>query len=372
MKVLLVEDETLVRRFIKSLIDWEANGFMIAGEASNGEEAWSILEKHPIDIVLTDIRMPALNGFELIKRIREKQLPCEVVILSSYDDYEYVRTALKLQVSDYVHKATISEQELLDTLKQAKGDWLQRQEQLLYDQSVNQSTLSRRSVVASKLLTMALDGITDRSYLELMSGSLAVWKESFHAALVGQSEHAMDIEQAEGDLIMLSYGGDWVIAGQHGVKEFILKQKLEQTSVTSRSPVTLQEWPSVYASLKRELEERMDKQEQARAFHVSVREALLYIEEHYMDELTLEVMSEQVHVSTAYFSRLFQKETKQTFTDYLTHTRIGRAKLLLLQTDLPVYDIAERVGYRNSRYFLKLFKETVGLTPTVFRESEAR
>ena len=87
-----------------------------------------------------------------------------------------------------------------------------------------------------------------------------------------------------------------------------------------------------------------------------------------MDELTLETMSEQVHVSTAYFSRLFQKETGVTFTAYLTNLRLQQAKHLLLHSELPVYEIAERAGYRNTRYFMKLFKETVGYTPTEFRE----
>src|SRR5690606_36493372 len=92
-----------------------------------------------------------------------------------------------------------------------------------------------------------------------------------------------------------------------------------------------------------------------------------YLQSHYMDEITLELMSEQVHVSPAYFSRLFMKETGRTFTDYLTALRLERAQSLLLETNWTVNDVAERVGYRNTKYFLKLFKDAHGQTPTEFR-----
>ncbi|MDF2958957.1 MAG: hypothetical protein K0S39_692 [Paenibacillus sp.] len=370
MKVLLVEDEILVRRFIKTLIDWEANGFSVAGEASNGEEAWEFLENQGADIVLTDIRMPVLNGFELIGRIRDKQLPCGVIILSSYDDFEYVRNALKFHVSDYVHKAAVSGSELLDSLKQAKRDWLSRHEQLLYDRPLSRHSLSRKGTVAANILTRTLERSTDQSYLKLLSESLMFWNEPFHVALADKSGSEAITEQGNGEIVMFPYGGHWIIAGKHAVKEFAAGQNPEAVTVYSENTVSLAEWPAIYETLKQELAELLQKQDQTSMLHVSIREAVAYIQEYFKDELTLEVISDHVHVSPAYFSRLFQKETGKTFTDYLTEIRINRAKSLLQRTALPVYDIAERVGYRNSRYFLKLFKETVGLTPTEFRDKK--
>ncbi|TBL81126.1 response regulator transcription factor [Paenibacillus thalictri] len=368
MKVLLVEDETLVRRFIKTLIHWEANGFTVVGEASNGEEAWELLQHHAVDIVLTDIRMPALNGFELIERIRGCRLPCEVIVLSSYDDFDYVRNALKLHVSDYVHKATVSGEELLDSLNRAKRDWLNRHEQMLYDRSLAQQMISRKATVAAGLLTQLLEQGADRDYLELLGEQLSIWKEPFQAALLSGDESVIAAEQAEGDIVMFPYEEYWIIAGKHGVKEFAEKRSPGCPAVYSEEAIRLAQWPDLYRKLKWELAEHLRKQDHLSALHVSIREAVEFIEAHYMDEITLELISDRVHISSAYFSRLFQKETGYTFTDYVTSIRINRAKAYLLQTKLPVYDIAERVGYRNSKYFLKLFKETVGYTPTEFRE----
>lgn len=369
MRVLLVEDETIVRRFIKSLIDWEAHGYTVAAEASNGEDAWSILASEPIDIVLTDIRMPVMSGFELIERIAGDGLACEVVILSSYDDYQHVRTALKLNVSDYVHKATISETELLDCLNKAKADWLKRQEQglAMAGRAVGGQwqALSREGVVAANLLAKALDGEPDLRYLTLVNDGLARWNEPFQVALSYVADPDACSPHEDGDLIAFPYVDCWIIAGQEGVAEYAAR--CGTSAVQHERRITYREWPAVFASLHQELEERVEEWRQSRSFHASIRQAVSYLHDHYMDELTLETMSEQVHVSTAYFSRLFQKETGVTFTAYLTNLRLQQAKHLLSQTEYPVYEIAEKVGYRNTRYFMKLFKEAVGSTPTEFR-----
>ncbi len=371
MKVLLVEDETLVRRFIRTLINWEVNGFSIVGEASNGEEAWDILKTQSVDIVLTDIRMPVLSGFELIELINDKGLSCEVVILSSYDDFEYVRTALRLRVCDYVHKATISELELQDCLNKARRDWLSRQEQTIINRSVSQSVLSRKGVVAAGLLSMALNDNEEFNYLELIGEHLSIWNVPFQVSLANTSNSLRISELEDGCILVFAYEECWIIAGYQGVKEFIEAQS-DVLAVHSKRPISFAEWPEIYLILKRELEERLQHQVEDQTLHTSVRKAIAHIQEHYMDELTLEMMGEHVHISPAYLSRLFQRETGTTFTDYLTTIRINQAKYLLSHTDFPAYAIAERVGYRNSRYFLKLFKETVGSTTTEYRDKIAR
>ncbi|MFC4598138.1 helix-turn-helix domain-containing protein [Cohnella hongkongensis] len=369
MNVLLVEDETIVRRFIKSLIDWEAHGFTIAGEAANGEEAWKLLSSEPIDIVLTDIRMPVLSGFELIERISAGGLGCEVVILSSYDDFEYVRTALKLNVSDYVHKATISDEELLGCLNKAKSDWLKRQEQAIAmsGRTAGGQSLSRRAVVAASLLKMALDDEADERYLKLLSEGLSHWNEPFRAALAYVPADTIAEAFEEEGVLSFGYEDCRIVAGFEDGKAAAASRPSE-AFVCCEHPVAFSEWPAAYASLRRQLEERMEEVRHSRSLHGSIRQAVDYLQAHYMDELTLETVCERVHMSGAYFSRLFQRETGVTFTAYLTRLRLQEAKRLLQHTELPVYEIAERSGYRNTRYFMKLFKETVGHTPTEYRE----
>jgi two-component system response regulator YesN len=367
MKVLLVEDETIVRRFLRSLIDWEAHGYTIIGEAANGEEAWKLLLNTTVDIVLTDIRMPVLNGFELIERIGAHGLPCEVVILSSYDDFEYVRTALKLNVSDYVHKATISDAELLGCLQKAKADWLKKQAMRITEQS----GAGHQTALAVNLLKMALGSEADPQYTAELSKGLGLWHEPFHVALIA-SDDAPELEADEEDqVVTFPFDKHWIVAGK-SLDKPLAAWDADAIVVRYACAIAFADWPDVHAALKRELEQRVTEQDESRSFHASIRQALGYLQQHYRDDLTLEVMSEQVHVSPAYFSRLFQKETGVTFTQYLTQLRLQHAKSMLAQTEWPVYDIAERVGYRNTKYFMKLFKETIGCTPTEYREQLAK
>jgi Response regulator containing CheY-like receiver domain and AraC-type DNA-binding domain len=119
-KVLLVDDEMLVRANIKMLLDWENQGFLICAEASNGEEALRMVEKYRPDIIITDIKMPGMDGYQLSEIICEKQRNIKMIILSNYDDFEYVRGTLKNGAVDYILKHNLSKEVLLDSLNRAK------------------------------------------------------------------------------------------------------------------------------------------------------------------------------------------------------------------------------------------------------------
>lgn len=92
-----------------------------------------------------------------------------------------------------------------------------------------------------------------------------------------------------------------------------------------------------------------------------------YIQEHYAEELTLNVLSERFYVSPVYLSRLFKKKTGINFVEYLTHIRMEKARAYLTGTRHKVYHIAEMIGYENPRYFARLFKEETGCTPQEYR-----
>jgi len=112
--VLIVDDEILVRLSLKTLIPWSENGFRIVGEAQNGLEALALLEQEECHIVLTDIRMPDMDGLELISRIRRQWPQTKCVILSNHNDFEYVQQALRLGAVDYLLKLAWVPEELLD------------------------------------------------------------------------------------------------------------------------------------------------------------------------------------------------------------------------------------------------------------------
>lgn len=116
-KVLLVDDEVFARKGLKNLIDWEDLGYTVSGEAENGEEALAVMESSEPDLVITDIRMPVLNGLELIRAVREKrQSDYAFIVVSGYDEFKYAQQAVRYGVHDYILKP-IDEEELKATLR---------------------------------------------------------------------------------------------------------------------------------------------------------------------------------------------------------------------------------------------------------------
>lgn len=96
----------------------------------------------------------------------------------------------------------------------------------------------------------------------------------------------------------------------------------------------------------------------------------IWIANHYMQDVSLDHAAEAMGMSTFYFSRMFRASYNQTFLEYLTVYRINRAVALLEQTDIPVREIAPRVGYADANYFTKVFKRHTGVTPTAYRQQE--
>lgn len=110
-KILIVEDEVLVRCGLRSMVNWEKLGLDVIGDASNGKEALEIYEKEKPDIVMTDIKMPVMDGLELIEKIREQDQSTRIVLLTCYEEFSYLMRAMKLGVSDYILKLKMKQKQ---------------------------------------------------------------------------------------------------------------------------------------------------------------------------------------------------------------------------------------------------------------------
>ena len=104
IKVFLVEDEMVIRRGIKNSIDWEKEGYIFCGEASDGELAYPMIIKEKPDILITDIRMPFMDGLELCKLVKKELPNIKILILSGYDEFDYAKEAIRLGVTEYLLK----------------------------------------------------------------------------------------------------------------------------------------------------------------------------------------------------------------------------------------------------------------------------
>lgn len=116
-KILIADDEPIVRLGFKSLLNWEEHNMEISFEASNGKQALELIKAHrDIDLLITDINMPLMDGLELIEEVEKLENPPSVVVLSAYDDYDLVRRAFKLGIRDYILKFKMNSSDILSLL----------------------------------------------------------------------------------------------------------------------------------------------------------------------------------------------------------------------------------------------------------------
>ena len=132
-KVLIADDEKIIRMGLMQIIDWEGMGFTIAGQAANGSEALSFIEKENPDVVLIDIRMPKLHGLDAIKTARERGFTGKVIVLSGFSDFEYAQTAISYGVMAYLTKP-VDREKLIGVLEKAKSEMdTEREEKEIHD-----------------------------------------------------------------------------------------------------------------------------------------------------------------------------------------------------------------------------------------------
>ncbi|MDD4493148.1 MAG: response regulator [Eubacteriales bacterium] len=165
-EVLIVDDELLVREGIKNSIDWEKNNFNIPKEAYNGSEAWNIIEASPIDVVITDIKMPGMDGIELIRKIRQLSKSIEIIILSCYNDFHYVQEALKLGACDYLFKLDMLSEDILKALQKA------------VERIMNQQSASNRIKALQKTISENISVAKEAFIIDMINGK-KVSREEF-------------------------------------------------------------------------------------------------------------------------------------------------------------------------------------------------
>jgi two-component system response regulator YesN len=121
-KVLIIDDEFLVCNYLRQLIDWEAQGYTIVGQAANGREAIEKVKELKPELIFLDINMPEMDGIEFIRYLMSEHSGIKVIILSSYSDYHYVRETMKFGACDYLLKHELQPQGLIRILRQLNGE----------------------------------------------------------------------------------------------------------------------------------------------------------------------------------------------------------------------------------------------------------
>jgi two-component system response regulator YesN len=511
-RVLLVDDEAMARKGLRATFDWEGCGFKVVGEASNGQKAMPWIEKQDVDILITDIAMPIMDGLELTRLTREKCPWVKVVLLSCHSDFDYVREGIRLGASDYLLKPTLELEELQKILEKIKQQIINEKEQLdlmqehrdqdkrmqlekiiikwvagemLPGEPISLAWLTEgyRVIVTSfdvqyscdqrkeeGLLGIIIQDAQNLFYKEFRQGiafrmcadqlvlilpcsptetiqshceKIEMYRDRMkHQGFVftmGMSNVNVDLIhlrqaylEAKKAMRLRFYhgpGGLYIVPpspppssiGSNYFAEAILQLKkliMEGNNDAAGHCLKglLRQWTYEYKTPEEVLNEAKEiiwlfyicKEGSIRAieqiemlnqatsaseicsilwdnfeslwniFHTEiegdhsfhqriVHAALEFIDAHYTEMISLQDIADHVSISKNYFSELFKKVTGENFIDYLIHLRVNHAKQLLNSTTLKIYEVAQMSGFNDVKYFSKLFKKIVHMSPADFR-----
>lgn len=249
-KLLLVDDEPIIMKGIRSFVDFEALCISDVFEASNGEMALEIFKTHLPDLILADINMPKLNGLDFSIAAKSIKPDVKIALVTGYDYFDYALTALKHGIDDYVLKP-VSRTDIQETLQKL-------------------------------------------------------------------------IEKSKAD--------------QNNAEVTRLVQQIIRTSSTS-------EEPGYKTKIQNEIDLNLSN-----------------------IEFSLTYLAKQMSLSTSYLSTLFKTLYGTTFQHHMLTTRLDRAKILLLSTDMKIYEIATAVGFDDPNYFSATFKKKFAFSPNQFKE----
>ncbi len=376
-RLLLADDEPLVLENLLTMMPWEEMGCTIVGTAEDGEEALDTVKTQEIDLVISDIRMPGMDGLELFRSVQELNNPPLLIALTGYDEFEYAQRALRLGIFDYI-------------LKPIDYGYLRRAVEKAIDQRSVEKTGANEPVIAD--LRALLGGqkppnderLPWAAYSILLTRSeelLTRFEEGRMGAFLREAkENVSELMylslEPEFSLFLLCCDDAHLKADARlGVAEKLSAHlRLTAPLVPSRLLSDAAELSSAYDATRNELDHlHREGGSWLQTWNRDERHALVaqrvgkLIEQEYQRDLVVREVAEALGVSVSYLSESVRQVFDATFVELLTSVRLEHARKALLQTEASVAQIAAMVGYRDYRYFARVFRERSGLTPSDYR-----
>lgn len=332
--LMVVEDDTFILEDISAIVERETEGYRLV-TASNGKQGLHKFQQFRPLIVITDVRMPAMDGLEMMARIKKQDPYVQFLILSAYDDFASVQAALRQGAKDYLLKQDIT----------------------------------------PELLTGKLAAIRE-SLDEQVAFALNAVKNRIYELIAAPADDPRKLqEQLEGILRLGGYLPDELLLGP--ARQFALRL-MEERGMEVPEQEGGQEDPRAFFDALRVYLAGLGKSPRyLRSSGLespepeTVSKARAYMEAHFQDpDLSVQDVARIVGISYGRLGVLFREKVGCTINDYLTELRIREAKRLLCTGDYKIYEVAERVGYRSSQYFSYAFHQRTGQSPNHYRKGE--
>ncbi|MDY3929439.1 MAG: response regulator [Clostridia bacterium] len=400
--LLIVDDEIATCRFLERFIGEKIDDINVVAAMKNGEEAVGFLKNNNVDIILSDIRMPKMDGIELAKYVHENKPDIKVILMSAYNEFSYAQEAFRYNVFYYLLKA-IDTDELKDVItrvkKVLKAQSLSRKDDIFevrerfiddvisgnFDINKYQGNLGGRLLVASDIndINFGIYTIKFDDFEKCLRDKANYGFDSFKVSISRIIEYTTEytwvfyIEKKMEELLLIT-GTDRKINRindiftercsnelsqvlcQNVYIEFVLECKLAELACKLREPKRIET-----------INEEVRSNSLGRDKEKIIREALLYMNQNYDKDISRDDIAKQVFLSGAYFGRIFKNYFGISVNEYLLRIRMNKA-IELLTSNEKIVNIYSQLGYNNDRHFRRVFYMYTGYSPSEYRKKVLR
>ena len=408
-KLMVVDDEFIVRVGIRSIVNWEDYGYTIIADASSGEEALEKISLHHPDIVLADLKMENMDGFELIQRCAKDFPDIRFIVLSSHNDFENVRKAMKMGARDYFFKPTLDKEELLrilgeisagmdnegpskgaldtvirENLQAIRGNMLRKwvNNTIHGDDILTQFCTLAPGVNPEKALIILYISIDEyeKQYLHRDAHFLKASMDNTIFQILSR-EKAEVFNYEKGDMAIffnLSVDKENQPSLEelfYKIKEYLRRYLDIDVSGTISPETDIKNVPEIIRICKDTLAQRKSKAillPYNAGQRNEIARAKEYIFQHIPERLSVQEIADAAGMSESYFSHIFKKETGHNVVDYITRLKMEKAAELLENSGAKIADVAEQIGIDNPNYFSVIFKKVMGLSPHEYRHNNRK
>lgn len=399
-KLLIIDDEPLVRFGLRSTINWSEYHIEVVGEASNGIEGLNKIKDLKPDIVLTDVKMPLLDGLQMIEKARALNEEVEFIILSGYGEFEYAKVAFKHDVVNYLLKP-IANEELIATILRVidrikKKSLVSRSEYVLENSQdeINRKIIrilahrhfndldDLRAQMKMYNITLCEKGlvivaIVDEEKSQLSTFNLLKDFEIIISKLLNEAGVKYLFGIYHSRLIIVTELDEVEVVEAIMQKGLVSFEKSHEMTLSLgisglfSSPVDISraydEAKSVASSgLFRFVNSVQIYNGVSQIYNPNLLRVLDIINKEYMSDLDVKTVALKLDVSTSYLMHMLKAEIGITFNTLLIKTRLRQAKILLSTNEFRINEVAYKVGFNDEKYFSMVFKKYEGMTPSQY------
>lgn len=344
MKILLVDDERYAIDGLTTLLNWKRFDGELIGTASNGIDALSIINSTRPDVIISDIKMRRMDGLELAKEVNNISSDIHMILLSAHSEFTYAQRAIQYNVKDYILKP------------------IDRDKLILLENLLIELNEKRKNKKASYLHTFD-SSLRDKIVAAFSKGDKNYFDEFFNSKEFINSMKA-DTCNVTG-IQLLNYIYNYL--SELRVDNTVITTSLKNDIARFYDIPTIEEKKNYIISRYNKILDTSNHQKCSNIDSIA-RVAKKYIDNNFTSsDFNISFLAEELNVSISYLSTTFKHNTGINLITYITEKRLNKSKELLSDLHYSIAEVSQKCGYDDAKYFAKIFKKKMNMTPSEYR-----